>query len=136
MSALLDASIRYCTSVGVIGPLTSWSISPSGSAGSGPRAAACEATVRFFFIGISMTFTSHDMPRPQNDGYARGALRQEQGLAVLAAFFCLLFFAAAKKSRCRPAQGQRLKHANNARMPAKPQANNPGVADNPQVGAA
>ncbi len=23
------------------------------------------------------------------------------------AFFCLLFFAAAKKSRCRPAQGQR-----------------------------
>ncbi|CAG9235872.1 hypothetical protein PSAB6_650001 [Paraburkholderia sabiae] len=24
-----------------------------------------------------------------------------------AAFFCLLFFAAAKKSRCRPAQGQR-----------------------------
>jgi hypothetical protein len=28
-------------------------------------------------------------------------------LAVLAAFFCLLFFAAAKKSRCRPAQGQR-----------------------------
>jgi hypothetical protein len=31
-------------------------------------------------------------------------------LAVLAAFFCLLFFAAAKKSRCRPAQGQRLKH--------------------------
>ncbi|SEI25586.1 hypothetical protein SAMN05192544_105952 [Paraburkholderia hospita] len=31
-------------------------------------------------------------------------------LAVLAAFFCLLFFAAAKKSRCRPAQGRRLKH--------------------------
>jgi hypothetical protein len=27
-----------------------------------------------------------------------------------AAFFCLLFFAAAKKSRCRPAQGQRVKH--------------------------
>jgi hypothetical protein len=27
-----------------------------------------------------------------------------------AAFFCLLFFAAAKKSRCRPAQGQRMKH--------------------------
>jgi hypothetical protein len=27
-----------------------------------------------------------------------------------AAFFCLLFFAAAKKSRCRPAQGRRLKH--------------------------
>jgi hypothetical protein len=27
-----------------------------------------------------------------------------------AAFFCLLFFAAAKKSRCRPAQGQRLKY--------------------------
>ncbi|MGE8475207.1 MAG: hypothetical protein ACN6QC_28420, partial [Paraburkholderia hospita] len=25
-----------------------------------------------------------------------------------AAFFCLLFFAAAKKSRCRPAQGRRL----------------------------
>src|ERR1700741_2920080 len=35
-------------------------------------------------------------------------------LAVLAAFFCLLFFAAAKKSRCRPAQGRRLngKHRN------------------------
>jgi hypothetical protein len=32
-------------------------------------------------------------------------------LAVLAAFFCLLFFAAAKKSRCRPAQGRRLKQA-------------------------
>ncbi|MGF6643164.1 hypothetical protein P3T17_002735, partial [Paraburkholderia sp. GAS82] len=29
---------------------------------------ACEATVRFFFIGISMTFTSHDMPRPRNHG--------------------------------------------------------------------
>jgi hypothetical protein len=29
-------------------------------------------------------------------------------LAVLAAFFCLLFFAAAKKSRCRPAQGRRM----------------------------
>ncbi|WP_218160257.1 hypothetical protein, partial [Paraburkholderia hospita] len=29
-------------------------------------------------------------------------------LAVLAAFFCLLFFAAAKKSRCRPAQGRRV----------------------------
>jgi len=43
-----------------------------------------------------------------------GALRQKQGLAVLAAFFCLLFFAAAKKSRCRPAQGQRVnsKHHN------------------------
>jgi hypothetical protein len=27
-----------------------------------------------------------------------------------AAFFCLLFFAAAKKSRCRPAQGQRVTH--------------------------
>src|SRR6266702_2819143 len=37
-----------------------------------------------------------------------GALRQIQELAVLAAFFCLLFFAAAKKSRCRPAQGRRL----------------------------
>src|ERR1700758_152799 len=40
-------------------------------------------------------------------------------LAVLAAFFCLLFFAAAKKSRCRPAQGRRLKHANKSRMPAQ-----------------
>src|SRR6478672_11978651 len=40
-------------------------------------------------------------------------------LAVLAAFFCLLFFAAAKKSRCRPAQGRRLKHDNKTRMPAK-----------------
>jgi hypothetical protein len=40
-------------------------------------------------------------------------------LAVLAAFFCLLFFAAAKKSRCRPAQGRRLKHEGKSRMPAK-----------------
>jgi len=40
-------------------------------------------------------------------------------LAVLAAFFCLLFFAAAKRSRCRPAQGRRLKHDNKTRMPAK-----------------
>ncbi|WP_176055511.1 hypothetical protein [Paraburkholderia caribensis] len=45
-----------------------------------------------------------------------------QALAVWAAFFCLLFFAAAKKSRCRPAQGRRLKHANNSRMPAKAKA--------------
>jgi len=44
-------------------------------------------------------------------------------LAVLAAFFCLLFFAAAKKSRCRPAQGRRLKHEGKARMPAQTQAN-------------
>jgi hypothetical protein len=48
-----------------------------------------------------------------------GALRQTQELAVLAAFFCLLFFAAAKKSRCRPAQGQRLKHEGKTRMPAQ-----------------
>src|ERR1700747_1870313 len=40
-------------------------------------------------------------------------------LAVLAAFFCRLFFAAAKKSRCRPAQGRRLKHESKARMPAQ-----------------
>jgi hypothetical protein len=40
-------------------------------------------------------------------------------LAVLAAFFCLLFFAAAKKSRCRPAQGRRLKHEGKTRMPAQ-----------------
>src|SRR6202008_4291592 len=45
-------------------------------------------------------------------------------LAVLAAFFCLLFFAAAKKSRCRPAQGQRLKHEGIARMPAQKQDQN------------
>uniref|UniRef100_UPI00296AC67B hypothetical protein n=1 Tax=Paraburkholderia terrae TaxID=311230 RepID=UPI00296AC67B len=44
-------------------------------------------------------------------------------LAVLAAFFCLLFFAAAKKSRCRPAQGRRVKHANKTRMPAKTHKN-------------
>src|ERR1700751_4550421 len=48
-----------------------------------------------------------------------GALRQEEMLAVLAAFFCLLFVAAAKKSRCRPAQGRRLKHEGIARMPAQ-----------------
>src|SRR6185369_422823 len=57
-----------------------------------------------------------------------GALRQEEMLAVLAAFFCLLFFAAAKKSRCRPAQGRRVKHANKTRMPAKPQANQTACA--------
>src|ERR1700747_3341373 len=45
-------------------------------------------------------------------------------LAVLAAFFCLLFFAAAKKSRCRPAQGRRLKHEGIARMPAQEQKPN------------
>ncbi|MCO4883227.1 hypothetical protein, partial [Paraburkholderia caribensis] len=35
---------------------------------------------------------------------------------------CLLFFAAAKKSRCRPAQGRRLKLDNASRMPAKAKA--------------
>ncbi|MHB9837436.1 hypothetical protein Q8F57_021625 [Paraburkholderia terrae] len=49
---------------------------------------------------------------------------KRQALAVLAAFFCLLFFAAAKKSRCRPAQGRRVKHANKTRMPAQRQAHN------------
>ncbi|WP_336602032.1 hypothetical protein, partial [Paraburkholderia bengalensis] len=32
---------------------------------------------------------------------------------------CLLFFAAAKKSRCRPAQGQRLRREAPSRMPAQ-----------------
>jgi hypothetical protein len=59
-----------------------------------------------------------------------GALRQEEELAVLAAFFCLLFFAAAKKSRCRPAQGRRLNHEGKSRMPAQRQANHTSVADN------
>src|SRR5262249_48860298 len=45
-----------------------------------------------------------------------------------AAFFCLLFFAAAKKSRCRPAQGQRMKQENKTRMPAQ-QNNSDCVAD-------
>ncbi|MGE8472364.1 MAG: hypothetical protein ACN6QC_14025, partial [Paraburkholderia hospita] len=37
----------------------------------------------------------------------------------------LLFFAAAaaKKSRCRPAQGRRLKHEGKTRMPAQKQKN-------------
>jgi hypothetical protein len=39
-----------------------------------------------------------------------------------AAFFCLLFFAAAKKSRCRPAQGQRMKQDKKSRMPAQQKA--------------
>jgi len=72
-----------------------------------------------------------------------GTLRQTQDLAVLAAFFYLLFFAAAKKSRCRPAQGRRLnskhrhadasekanaqgrrlKHEGKTRMPVKTLAN-------------
>jgi hypothetical protein len=51
-------------------------------------------------------------------------------LAVLAAFFCLLFFAAAKKSRCRPAQGRRLngkhRNADANENTSKP----PSVADN------
>jgi hypothetical protein len=71
-----------------------------------------------------------------------GALRREKELAVLAAFFCLLFFAAAKKSRCRPAQGRRVngKHHNaDARAKAKkpkplaqqkPLKKPPSVADN------
>ncbi|WP_218160266.1 hypothetical protein, partial [Paraburkholderia hospita] len=46
-------------------------------------------------------------------------------LAVLAAFFCLLFFAAAKKSRCRPAQGRRLKLDGKARMPEHRQKHRP-----------
>jgi hypothetical protein len=50
-------------------------------------------------------------------------------LAVFAAFFCLLFFAAAKKSRCRPAQGQRVKREGKTRMPAKTPANPTAVAD-------
>jgi len=43
-----------------------------------------------------------------------------------AAFFCLLFFAAAKKSRCRPAQGQRWQTDTTTRMPAqqKPKTKN------------
>ncbi|WP_180731288.1 hypothetical protein [Paraburkholderia sp. PGU19] len=52
-----------------------------------------------------------------------GALRQSQELVVLAAFFCLLFFAAAKKSRCRPAQGRSVKQASESRMPAQTRAN-------------
>ncbi|WP_238554752.1 hypothetical protein, partial [Paraburkholderia hospita] len=58
---------------------------------------------------------------PEHKIYDRplGTLRQKQELAVLAAFFCLLFFAAAKKSRCRPAQGRRLKHEDKTRMPAE-----------------
>jgi hypothetical protein len=39
----------------------------------------------------------------------RGAILAGTG-GSKAAFFCLLFFAAAKKSRCRPAQGQRVKY--------------------------
>ncbi|SEH60518.1 hypothetical protein SAMN05192544_1004177 [Paraburkholderia hospita] len=57
-----------------------------------------------------------------------GALRQGEEFAVLAAFFCLLFFAAAKKSRCRPAQGRRLKHEGKTRMPAQRQKNQTGRA--------
>jgi hypothetical protein len=34
----------------------------------------------------------------------------------------LLFFAAAKKSRCRPAQGQRMKQDKKSRMPAQQKA--------------
>src|ERR1700743_702252 len=38
-------------------------------------------------------------------------------------------YAAAKKSRCRPAQGRRLKQANTTRMPAKKQKNPTTVAN-------
>jgi len=40
----------------------------AGTSGSGPRAAAWAAAVRLLFIGISMTFSPHDMPRTQNHG--------------------------------------------------------------------
>ncbi|MBN3760265.1 hypothetical protein [Burkholderia sp. Ac-20365] len=60
---------------------------------------------------------------------ARG---QEEELAVLAAFFCLLFFAAAKKSRCRPAQGRRVKYEDISRTPAQSQANQTSVATQPK----
>jgi hypothetical protein len=39
----------------------------------------------------------------------RSGIRAGTG-GTKAAFFCLLFFAAAKKSRCRPAQGRRMKY--------------------------
>jgi hypothetical protein len=39
-----------------------------------------------------------------------GALRQELEFAVLAAFFAY-FLCGGKESKCRPAQGQRLKQA-------------------------
>jgi hypothetical protein len=68
MSALLKASIKSWASPGVMGLLIDSSSKPAGSAGSGSRAAACVAAVRFFFIGISMIFTFHDMPRTQNSG--------------------------------------------------------------------
>src|SRR6266702_7679270 len=58
-----------------------------------------------------------------------GALRQEQGLAVLAAFFCLLFFAAAKKSRCRPAQGRRLNGKHRSADASENTSNPPSVAN-------
>ncbi|MFP3557703.1 hypothetical protein SB861_44555, partial [Paraburkholderia sp. SIMBA_049] len=53
------------------------------------------------------------------------------------AFFCLLFFAAAKKSRCRPAQGRRVnvKHhnADASANPSKP--NRPSHEDNTRMRA-
>src|SRR5690349_16128879 len=42
----------------------------------------------------------------------------------------LLFFAAAKKSRCRPAQGQRMPTNHITRMPAQSISKPPSVADN------
>jgi hypothetical protein len=51
-------------------------------------------------------------------------------LAVLAAFFCLLFFAAAKKSRCRPAQGRRLNGKHRNADASENTGKQPSVADN------
>ncbi|MCO4878905.1 hypothetical protein, partial [Paraburkholderia caribensis] len=47
---------------------------------------------------------------------------------------CLLFFAAAKKSRCRPAQGRRVKRANKSRMPATRSKHTTGDEQTPQRG--
>jgi hypothetical protein len=47
--------------------------------------------------------------RDSSKNVCRGVILAGTG-GLKAAFFCLLFFAAAKKSRCRPAQGQRKKH--------------------------
>src|SRR5215475_12319871 len=50
-----------------------------------------------------------------------------------AAFFCLLFFAAAKKSRCRPAQGQRVKQARQiAHASDKHKRTTPASQDKPE----
>src|SRR6201996_3136859 len=76
--------------------------------GPGPKCCACGPIAqRRYAVGLSW-------PAPE----------------VEAAFFSPLFFAAAKKRGCRPAQGQRVKQDDITRMPAQASAPNACAAKN------